>query len=478
MGEIVQSQLKKKRGGTSRSTLWSLAFESITGALLSLYITTSLGVIAEHGITSTDPFAQSVAIALGNALAIVVMGLCSPTAGKTALLRCGFLGVALCLILEAGSFFLPTTSLQLAYVVCRSVTAGLLVIGWCEYLGSKSNPEKGWVLAATSLLFSLFVLCLFFVDLSIGSSVTEVLLLVAAWLAVRSFASKRTESTVDTQGQTPEGIGSLLVKISFLFFSLVMMAFLFAFAYINKSVSSQFSFSIWENLAPMWFIVLSVSVIALFWLFARKPTLSFPVMAIPLLSLVFFFPFAFSSDIYRASLSVSALFQICFLIICSASIPNTHRVIVLGPIRFVAWTRSLMTVGGIPGILLGTYAAGLLGSKNAADMLVWAFLLCGIICISVATLFGFQEVTAPPLPKTSRASLDSICEALAQTYSLTKRETEVFSLLAQGRGVPFVQKALYISAGTADSHVKHIYQKLGVHSREELLDLVHAEPDA
>lgn len=62
---------------------------------------------------------------------------------------------------------------------------------------------------------------------------------------------------------------------------------------------------------------------------------------------------------------------------------------------------------------------------------------------------------------------------LAQSSGLTPRETEVFDLLARGRSVPYIRDALVISRETAATHAKHVYVKLGVHSRQELIDLVH-----
>lgn len=67
----------------------------------------------------------------------------------------------------------------------------------------------------------------------------------------------------------------------------------------------------------------------------------------------------------------------------------------------------------------------------------------------------------------SRNSLAS----LAQAAALTPRETEIFAILAEGRSVPVICERLTISEGTARTHVKHIYQKLNVHNRQELLDL-------
>lgn len=75
-------------------------------------------------------------------------------------------------------------------------------------------------------------------------------------------------------------------------------------------------------------------------------------------------------------------------------------------------------------------------------------------------------------PRKEDVRADEI-DALADRYGLTRREREVFHLLMEGRSVPFIQKKLYISEGTARTHVKHIYTKLDVHSKQELLDLLN-----
>ena len=64
------------------------------------------------------------------------------------------------------------------------------------------------------------------------------------------------------------------------------------------------------------------------------------------------------------------------------------------------------------------------------------------------------------------------CEKIAERCGLTPREREVFRLLARGRNSPYIQKELVITNNTVKAHVKHIYQKLGVSSHQELIDLV------
>jgi DNA-binding CsgD family transcriptional regulator len=57
------------------------------------------------------------------------------------------------------------------------------------------------------------------------------------------------------------------------------------------------------------------------------------------------------------------------------------------------------------------------------------------------------------------------------TSVLTRREREVLKLLKRGRSHAEVAEALNVSIETARTHAKHIYDKLGVRSRKELLGL-------
>lgn len=66
------------------------------------------------------------------------------------------------------------------------------------------------------------------------------------------------------------------------------------------------------------------------------------------------------------------------------------------------------------------------------------------------------------------------CTTLAQTGRLTPREGEILELLARGRSKAHIADAFLISENTVRGHVKHIYAKLGVHNKQELVDALEA----
>lgn len=59
----------------------------------------------------------------------------------------------------------------------------------------------------------------------------------------------------------------------------------------------------------------------------------------------------------------------------------------------------------------------------------------------------------------------------AGTYGLTPREAQVCAHLVRGRSVKFVCQELSITENTAWTHIKNLYAKCGVGSKQELMDL-------
>lgn len=85
------------------------------------------------------------------------------------------------------------------------------------------------------------------------------------------------------------------------------------------------------------------------------------------------------------------------------------------------------------------------------------------------------EITGPKLVldlSHNKGQWRRTCEQLSEKYSLSPRQKEVFFLLAKGRNVKYITEKLVLSTPTVKSHVYNIYQKMGVHSHQELLNIV------
>ncbi len=75
----------------------------------------------------------------------------------------------------------------------------------------------------------------------------------------------------------------------------------------------------------------------------------------------------------------------------------------------------------------------------------------------------------------STASFAERCATLAHAYGLTTREGEILVYLGRGHSSAYVADVLVVAESTVRSHRKNIYRKLGINSREELLEMLDAQ---
>lgn len=138
-----------------------------------------------------------------------------------------------------------------------------------------------------------------------------------------------------------------------------------------------------------------------------------------------------------------------------------------------------MSVAWYGGSLAGSALFDALRSMERLSA-VWGAELVSVMAVLllvVAYVFLFSEKDSDLMFGEERSSkkeraFHKACERLSTKGQLTAREQEVFYLLAKGAPVSTIEEKLYISGSTVSTHMKHIYQKLGVHSRGELYDMV------
>lgn len=105
--------------------------------------------------------------------------------------------------------------------------------------------------------------------------------------------------------------------------------------------------------------------------------------------------------------------------------------------------------------------------------LVLAVVLVLAILVFLTVLVARSGRTeAVDVPRAEGEGRRSACEVLAQRFDLTRRETEVLYYVSLGYSSKAAGEKLFVAAGTVQSHTKRIYAKLGVHSKQELIELV------
>lgn len=99
-------------------------------------------------------------------------------------------------------------------------------------------------------------------------------------------------------------------------------------------------------------------------------------------------------------------------------------------------------------------------------VLVMATMLCfGGIAIAVPTVQTVSDQLAEP-------DEPSLPDRLRERYDLTDREAQVALLVAQGHTFESIAERLCLSTNTVRSYAKDVYRKLGVHKKQEVIDLL------
>ncbi len=106
-----------------------------------------------------------------------------------------------------------------------------------------------------------------------------------------------------------------------------------------------------------------------------------------------------------------------------------------------------------------------------------AFCVCAMVRHAVKYLPSTQAGRMMGACRTAGEGPDESVDLshVAGVQTLTPRERDVLTLMAQGYSRSYIGKVLYISPDTVKVHARHIYAKLGVTSKDELIALCRRE---
>ena len=148
----------------------------------------------------------------------------------------------------------------------------------------------------------------------------------------------------------------------------------------------------------------------------------------------------------------------------------------LAPQYFIAAGRLPYQIGEWLGWSLGFLLTLLWGSAGDGSELI---ALCLVLALCLVAVVNYLPIESPaeavPAGNDEASTLEMRCDHIAKRRSLTPREREILPYLAKGRNAEYIQNRLGISMHTARAHIYHIYDKMAVHSQQDLLDVVDAE---
>lgn len=104
--------------------------------------------------------------------------------------------------------------------------------------------------------------------------------------------------------------------------------------------------------------------------------------------------------------------------------------------------------------------------------LAFMCLLAVVLVPLVRMEFSIVALTAAP---PTRNEVEEICAEAAAEFGLSAREAEILLLIARGHTTNSMAEKLVISPYTVNTHIRHIYDKMQIHKRSELLNYLNMQ---
>ena len=129
------------------------------------------------------------------------------------------------------------------------------------------------------------------------------------------------------------------------------------------------------------------------------------------------------------------------------------------------------------GIAAGNALAVFYERTELASTDVVTYTCLGFICLIAIAQVPMSKresnivhlISAPASP----AQVDVVCEHIIDEFALSEREGEILKLIARGNTASNIANKLVISPHTVNTHIRHIYEKVNIHKRSELIEYIN-----
>ena len=381
-----------------------------------------------------------------------------------------------------------TNTIAYACVVFGGGTLALVRLAWGQLYTTLSQREVGIYTASSFLVATLANIILKLLPWPC----TVVTLI--ALPAISGLLIKRTGDLIDTvpsgatsSPEASEAHAKSSPSIALAQLTLGMFVFVFANSLIRMLVingAEQGWVGGWGTLAvdavvALLFICLYVTVRGMSPLPAYRCTLILMVAGYTLCTLV-------PEERQSVTMSLVLVGYGLFDLLSWAVMANVASRVHTSPLRVFGLGVGMTVAGRALGYVVGTICATqqAVGNLSLQSLSMLMVLLLVVACASILPESAFGRIGHPrdnenPLPgefisQASGPSFESVCVSIARRGSLTTRETDVLLPLARGHNAQSISNELSITKGTVQTHVKHIYAKLGLHSQQELIELVES----
>ncbi|HOB42685.1 MAG: helix-turn-helix transcriptional regulator [Bacillota bacterium] len=386
-------------------------------------------------------------------------------------------------IAASAIFFFPLSVFWRLGVITSSFLAGACVAAWGFYFksGTPKNERTKTaadVLICSNLLMTLLNVVAIHLSPIIGLALSMIVLFGAFIFALRLPADDDAAFgvTVTTKEEPVNIAGSLALLCLFILIITINSGLMYEV--INPAFAHHEWLTSWY-----WAMPYVVAVYAM-----RNPALKINRTYMLYVALAMI-GFSFIAFVFLNRSAMSYL-VVNTLMLGACGIYDLFWWTILG--EMLDYCKNPATVFGIglSANVLGVLLGGLIGkaiSSAGTQAFNSTLLALAVVCVTLALL--------PPLHRRLYSLLKDhayrvmfseispweqsrLADQVATYENLSERERQVASLLLQRKTYKMIASELFISENTVKYYVKNIYSKLGIKSREELIDMVLATTDA
>lgn len=378
--------------------------------------------------------------------------------------------------------------LRFAAWACSGFSVAVMMLVWGYDMAAKTSYRQGVVNVAASAMFSgaFFAFCAF-LDRFAASVLT--MLIPFAMLALWAVCLHRNPS-VAGEFEFERFANPVALTNVRLVLGKDATVFIFSYGFImgvSGSVGTQFGLSAYSFMF-VGLATLSAGIVLCVMLKVGMLTIRRSMF-------MWFLPFAVAC-LFLLSISgvvgkVALLFAV-FFVVNAYNIINTAYM-GDGSAGQFGQTHDMFSCESRSADMLGSaigWAVGMFVQFMVADWLVpYCYFLVAAILVSVTIASfarGEERLADGAVGKREGgpqahaagsvlAEWEAVCSRLSERYKLSARESEIFLLLSRGRNREYIHNLLFIAPSTVRTHTYNIYQKMGVHNQQELIDVVENE---
>ena len=116
------------------------------------------------------------------------------------------------------------------------------------------------------------------------------------------------------------------------------------------------------------------------------------------------------------------------------------------------------------------------GSFGVGVVALWGLALVTLLFVTEKDFIALKlfdgVLPQEPAGAVGVAELNARCRSIAESHGCTPREREIMALLCMGKSKAYIGEELGLTESTVKSHVRNLYAKLDIHSKNDLQRLV------